>query len=67
MKHTESKTIPELEAEIQLKKTFLRAASLVAGSPTSPAAHTKVAGNEAATLKEEIEALETLLETAKAA
>ncbi len=47
-----------IEAEIALKKTFLRAALAISGSANSSPEATKVAGNEAARLKSEIAALE---------
>lgn len=51
-----------IEAEIALKKTFLRAALAIAGGAHSSPAATQVAGNEAAKLKTEIAILETRLE-----
>jgi len=67
VKHESPKSKPEIEAEIALKRNWLRAASMVAGSHHSSPAETKVAGNEAAKLKEELSQLERDLETAKAA
>lgn len=51
----------EIEEAIKLKKNFLAAASLVAGRQTSSPAATRVAGNEAASLKAEIAVLEESL------
>ena len=56
---TESK--PTLEAELSLKRTFLRAALAIAGGASSSPEATKVAGNEAAKLKTEIAVLESQL------
>lgn len=55
---------PELEAKLALKKTFLRAALVIAGSATSNPEATKVAGAEAGALKREIAQIERELAAA---
>jgi len=61
------KPAAELEAEIELKRNFLRTALVVAGSMKSSPAATRVSSNEAAALKSEIAGLEEQLEAAQKA
>lgn len=53
-----SETKPTIEAEISLKRLFLRAALSISGSSQSSPEATRVAGMEAAKLKSEIARLE---------
>lgn len=64
--NTKNATHAELEAELQLKRSFLRAALAVSGGTKSSPEATRVAGSEAAKLKHEIAALEGRLEKAAA-
>jgi hypothetical protein len=66
VKHESALTIAEIEAELGLARTFLRAALAVAGGTHSSPEATRVAGNEAARLKQKIADLERHL-PAKAA
>jgi hypothetical protein len=61
MQHRSSPTPAEIEAELHLKRSFLRAALAVSGGSKSSPEATRVAGNEAAKLKAEIMALEARL------
>lgn len=54
----------EIEAQLALKRSFLRAALAVAGGTHSSPAATKIAGAEAAKLKTEIAELEQQMPTA---
>ena len=64
MKSHVSDAKPEIEAKLALKKTFLRAALVVAGGMHSSPEATRVAGEEASKLKSEIQTLESQLQAA---
>lgn len=64
MKQSPDDSLPEVEAKLDLKRTFLRAALAIAGGSKSSPEATRVAGIEAANLKHEIAALERQLAAA---